>query len=161
MAQPPDQHLSYPSVPIDSVDESSSSTQQPREVLRDRLYIGNLHPTVDELVSRFPQMDFTLTYHQVHPPPSIFKVWKSHEARLSVPQIWFAQRQTSRLRFHRVCKQRRTSLYFLSVMLSAHPGFTILFTYTAACIFNTKVTRGRAVHIPYHNLLALCSLRCV
>ncbi|OJT10836.1 hypothetical protein TRAPUB_12648 [Trametes pubescens] len=44
------EHLSYPApseitVPLAS---SSSSSAQPRTILRDRLYVGNLHPTVDE-----------------------------------------------------------------------------------------------------------------
>ncbi|KAH9849673.1 hypothetical protein C2E23DRAFT_736989 [Lenzites betulinus] len=45
-----DELLSYPApselaVPLPS---SSSSTAQPRTILKDRLYVGNLHPTVDE-----------------------------------------------------------------------------------------------------------------
>ncbi|EIW55846.1 RNA-binding domain-containing protein [Trametes versicolor FP-101664 SS1] len=44
------EHLSYPApsevtVPLAS---SSASSAQPRTILRDRLYVGNLHPTVDE-----------------------------------------------------------------------------------------------------------------
>ncbi|KAF8634059.1 hypothetical protein AX17_004323 [Amanita inopinata Kibby_2008] len=42
------EHLSYPSASSDSPEPSASSTPQPRRVLKDRLYVGNLHPSVDE-----------------------------------------------------------------------------------------------------------------
>ncbi|KAJ7597589.1 RNA-binding domain-containing protein [Mycena floridula] len=41
-----DSHLSYPA--LDPTPEPSTSTPPSRTVLQDRLYIGNLHPTVDE-----------------------------------------------------------------------------------------------------------------
>ena len=41
------EHLSFPS--IEPPEQSSPiNHQQSRQVLKDRLYIGNLHPTVDE-----------------------------------------------------------------------------------------------------------------
>lgn len=49
-----DDHLFYPSVEDkDLVLERSKSPveEQPRQILKDRLYVGNLHPTVDECVS--------------------------------------------------------------------------------------------------------------
>lgn len=47
-------HLSYPSISEDVDDSVGASTgvtqsqQQPRGVLKDRLYVGNLAPNVDE-----------------------------------------------------------------------------------------------------------------
>ncbi|CDO73372.1 hypothetical protein BN946_scf185013.g5 [Trametes cinnabarina] len=61
-ANPLDDLLSYPAPPsevtIPVASSSSSSSAQPRVVLKHRLYVGNLHPTVDEyallqLFSRF------------------------------------------------------------------------------------------------------------
>ncbi|KAJ7927536.1 hypothetical protein B0H13DRAFT_1036786 [Mycena leptocephala] len=45
-----DGHLSYPIFSEETVPEASTSKvqPQPRQTLQDRLYIGNLHPTVDE-----------------------------------------------------------------------------------------------------------------
>ncbi|KAG6816977.1 hypothetical protein H0H87_001292 [Tephrocybe sp. NHM501043] len=44
-----DDHLSYPSTFSESPAESSTARSQlERQLLKDRLYIGNLHPTVDE-----------------------------------------------------------------------------------------------------------------
>jgi len=43
-----DQHLSYPSFVEETGESSTPTVQQPRQVLKDRLYIGNLHPTIDE-----------------------------------------------------------------------------------------------------------------
>ncbi|KAL0958912.1 hypothetical protein HGRIS_014229 [Hohenbuehelia grisea] len=41
--------LSYPTPSFEPIEAPQASTsQQPRQVLRDRLYIGNLHPSVDE-----------------------------------------------------------------------------------------------------------------
>ncbi|KAJ6595749.1 RNA-binding domain-containing protein [Mycena vulgaris] len=43
-------HLSYPTFSVDDAPEPSTSKAppQPRQTLQDRLYIGNLHPSVDE-----------------------------------------------------------------------------------------------------------------
>ncbi|KAJ7485378.1 hypothetical protein FB451DRAFT_1027185 [Mycena latifolia] len=43
-------HLSYPTFSVEQEPEPSTSkvAPQPRQILQDRLYIGNLHPTVDE-----------------------------------------------------------------------------------------------------------------
>ncbi|KDQ23355.1 hypothetical protein PLEOSDRAFT_1072731 [Pleurotus ostreatus PC15] len=44
-----DNHLSYPALqPTSSKLEVKQVPPQPRQVLQDRLYIGNLHPSVDE-----------------------------------------------------------------------------------------------------------------
>ncbi|KAJ7185547.1 hypothetical protein C8R46DRAFT_1158289 [Mycena filopes] len=45
-----DDHLSYPTFSAEPLPEASTSkvAQPPRQTLQDRLYIGNLHPTVDE-----------------------------------------------------------------------------------------------------------------
>ncbi|KAJ6588839.1 hypothetical protein B0H19DRAFT_1101409 [Mycena capillaripes] len=45
-----DDHLSYPTFSDEALPEPSTSKApaQPRQTLQDRLYIGNLHPTVDE-----------------------------------------------------------------------------------------------------------------
>ncbi|TFK47336.1 RNA-binding domain-containing protein [Heliocybe sulcata] len=42
----PESHLSYPAE--QSTSAAPKPTAQPRQVLKDRLYVGNLHPTVDE-----------------------------------------------------------------------------------------------------------------
>ncbi|KAJ7634788.1 hypothetical protein FB45DRAFT_909864 [Roridomyces roridus] len=41
-------HLSYPTFADDAVSGASTSKAPPRQLLQDRLYIGNLHPSVDE-----------------------------------------------------------------------------------------------------------------
>ncbi|EDQ99800.1 uncharacterized protein LACBIDRAFT_315151 [Laccaria bicolor S238N-H82] len=41
-------HLSYPSDIDPEPTSEQQQPQQPRQLLKDRLYIGNLHPTVDE-----------------------------------------------------------------------------------------------------------------
>ncbi|KAJ7754454.1 hypothetical protein B0H16DRAFT_1542398 [Mycena metata] len=45
-----DDHLSYPTFSAEPLPEASTSKDPapPRQTLQDRLYIGNLHPTVDE-----------------------------------------------------------------------------------------------------------------
>jgi len=44
-------HLSYPSIePEPSPSTSLDPPHPPRELLKNRLYVGNLHPTVDEYV---------------------------------------------------------------------------------------------------------------
>jgi hypothetical protein len=49
-----DSHLSFPTpdIPDDAVPSTSSSHRSPM-LLKDRLYVGNLHPTIDELVNSF------------------------------------------------------------------------------------------------------------
>ncbi|KAF9465854.1 hypothetical protein BDZ94DRAFT_270812 [Collybia nuda] len=43
------EHLSFPTTLEEHGPEPpAASRQQPRQLLKDRLYIGNLHPTVDE-----------------------------------------------------------------------------------------------------------------
>jgi hypothetical protein len=49
----PSTHLSYPSPSILPLPTQSPSPSQPRPLLQDRLYVGNLHPTVDEHVTPF------------------------------------------------------------------------------------------------------------
>ncbi|KAK7062580.1 hypothetical protein VNI00_000068 [Paramarasmius palmivorus] len=44
----PDTLISYPSLDDSQSVQASSSSSQPRQVLQDRIYVGNLHPTVDE-----------------------------------------------------------------------------------------------------------------
>ncbi|KAI0719890.1 RNA-binding domain-containing protein [Fomitopsis betulina] len=41
-------HLSYPSPEQPIASTSTSNVERPRPVLKERLYVGNLHPTVDE-----------------------------------------------------------------------------------------------------------------
>jgi len=50
-----DEHLHFPVINTeDPVPEDVRvSEQQPKQLLKDRLYIGNLHPTVDECVFWF------------------------------------------------------------------------------------------------------------
>jgi hypothetical protein len=47
----PNEHLSFPVIPAESDQQPSVLPQHPRQVLKDRLYIGNLHPSVDEYVT--------------------------------------------------------------------------------------------------------------
>ncbi|KIL62791.1 hypothetical protein M378DRAFT_742797 [Amanita muscaria Koide BX008] len=54
----PNEHLTFPSVLDDTPEPAVREPPQLRSVLKDRLYVGNLHPTVDEytllqLFSRF------------------------------------------------------------------------------------------------------------
>ena len=46
----PSTHLSYPSFDTEPESAASTSEPRPRQVLKDRLYVGNFHPTVDEYV---------------------------------------------------------------------------------------------------------------
>lgn len=47
------EHLSYPVLAEPTAPVASSSTvSQTRPLLKDRLYVGNLHPSVDEYVLR-------------------------------------------------------------------------------------------------------------
>ncbi|KAJ3510491.1 hypothetical protein NMY22_g15970 [Coprinellus aureogranulatus] len=47
-AAPVESHLSYPKPSVPLVPERQGPVEQPKRLLTDRLYIGNLHPTVDE-----------------------------------------------------------------------------------------------------------------
>ena len=48
-SEPPSEHLSFPAQTEPAAPVASSSTPaQPRTLLRDRLYVGNLHSSVDE-----------------------------------------------------------------------------------------------------------------
>lgn len=44
-----DDHLHFPAV-TDVSDSHTNIDNQPRQILRDRLYVGSLHPSVDESV---------------------------------------------------------------------------------------------------------------
>lgn len=44
------EHLTFPFAGSDIVESLNHTPPQPRLVLKDRLYVGNLHPTVDECV---------------------------------------------------------------------------------------------------------------
>lgn len=46
-------HLSYPSSSHSVVSISTPPEERPRPVLKERLYVGNLHPSVDECVEAF------------------------------------------------------------------------------------------------------------
>jgi hypothetical protein len=54
LAAPPttalDIHLSYPAPADPTIPERPQQTEQPKKLLKDRLYVGNLHPSVDEYV---------------------------------------------------------------------------------------------------------------
>lgn len=50
----PESLLSYPAASSSTENPPPSVPVQPRQLLKDRLYVGNLHPTVDELVSAQP-----------------------------------------------------------------------------------------------------------
>ena len=43
-------HLSFPSASTPEPAPQPSTSSQPKQLLKDRLYVGNLHPTVDEFV---------------------------------------------------------------------------------------------------------------
>ena len=44
-----DDHLHFPAI-SDLSDSHANTDNQPRQILRDRLYVGSLHPSVDESV---------------------------------------------------------------------------------------------------------------
>jgi RNA recognition motif-containing protein len=44
------EHLTFPSAESDAPEPPTNALPQPRLLLKDRLYVGNLHPTVDEYV---------------------------------------------------------------------------------------------------------------
>lgn len=46
-------HLSYPQPSIPPTSQRQEPVEQPKRLLSDRLYIGNLHPSVDECVLVF------------------------------------------------------------------------------------------------------------
>lgn len=58
-------HLTYPSASTsEEAPPPPPATAQPKVLLKDRLYVGNLHPTVDEYVSRYstPHFHFLTDY---------------------------------------------------------------------------------------------------
>lgn len=80
-------HLSYPSPQPDP--STSTSIPQPppqRELLKNCLYVGNLHPTVDECVplSTADRLIMIPFLPQIHPHPSLLQVWKTRATRLSL-----------------------------------------------------------------------------
>lgn len=44
------EHLTFPSAESDPPEPPTNTLPPPRLLLKDRLYVGNLHPTVDEYV---------------------------------------------------------------------------------------------------------------
>ena len=131
--------LSYPapselSVPL----ASSSSSARPRTILKDRLYVGNLHPTVDECVFSTVREQRPADYdgHKIHPPTTLLEIRQDCQARFSLPQIRPTQRETQRLCLCRVRQQRRTFASLLSQRRALTPGFflhDIVPTHTTAC----------------------------
>jgi hypothetical protein len=102
------EHLSYPSDIDPEPTSGRQQPQQPRQVLKDRLYIGNLHPTVDESVPLpLHPSNLIIPLKKVLTPSSLFKVRQSFQARFPLPQDWAPQRQAPRVCLHRVRKQRR------------------------------------------------------
>ena len=102
-------HLSYPSDIDPEPTSEQQQPQQPRQLLKDRIYIGNLHPTVDESVpppSLFTPSNLIIPLQKVLTPSSLFKVWQSFQARFSLPQDWAPQRQAPRVCIYRVREQR-------------------------------------------------------
>ena len=101
-------HLSYPSVIDPEPTSEQQQPQQPRQLLKDRLYIGNLHPTVDESVPPLPlhPSNLIIPLQKVLTPSSLFKVWQGFQARFSLPQDRAPQRQAPRICIYRVRKQR-------------------------------------------------------
>ena len=101
-------HLSYPSDIDPEPTSEQQQPQQPRQLLKDRLYIGNLHPTVDESVPPLPlhPSNLIIPLQKVLTPSSLFKVWQSFQARFSLPQDRAPQRQAPRVCIYRVRKQR-------------------------------------------------------
>lgn len=88
MDSPAIEHLSYPQTLEESPAESSTHSERP--LLKDRLYVGNLHPSVDEYA---PVLSYVFPSNklQVLSAPSLLQVREGHQARLPVPQVWRAQ----------------------------------------------------------------------
>ena len=120
------EHLSFPSPEPDS----SVPLSQPRQVLKDRLYVGNLHPSVDEYARRPFSLHHTNVLLQVLAPPDLLQVRQSHPSRLSLPQSWHHEGQTARLRIRRVWLQRRASSFLVPSLPQNHeltPGLLSMF----------------------------------
>ncbi|KAF9491058.1 hypothetical protein BDN71DRAFT_104579 [Pleurotus eryngii] len=75
-----DNHLSYPaSQPASPKSELKQVPPQPRQVLQDRLYIGNLHPSVDEYASNISHRCHAVAHrtscaYQIRTSQSLLKV---------------------------------------------------------------------------------------
>ena len=76
------QFISYPAA-TPSPPLSPAVPPPPAQVLKDRLYVGNLHPTVDEYVSdihRAPLFDIQFFINlKIYTPAVVFKAWQSVE----------------------------------------------------------------------------------
>lgn len=77
-------HLSYPSATSD-VKVQAPTTSQPRQLLKDRLYVGNLHPSVDESVVVYQPCVYVLRVcTQIHLITSVLEIRQDIQARLSI-----------------------------------------------------------------------------
>ena len=81
-----DDHLYFPVIADLSDSHTTNTDNQPRQILRDRLYVGSLHPSVDESV---PSCHMNLqaklkTVNQIHSFASVFQVRESDKARFFV-----------------------------------------------------------------------------
>jgi hypothetical protein len=119
------EHLSFPALPAE---QPSVLPQLSRQVLKDRLYIGNLHPSVDEYVSYYVPTISELGYIfvQILSSPSLLQVRQSHQARFFVSQDRSFERETPWLCIYRIRKQPCTSFIALFQYL-AQPGSFVCF----------------------------------
>ena len=99
--------LSYPvSEPEPSTSTSLPRSATPRELLKNRLYVGNLHPTVDEcaLISLSLHLESTRRcligsfLPQIHPHPGLLQIRETLASRLPLSQDRCTARQAPRLR---------------------------------------------------------------
>ena len=91
-------HLSYPSLSAEGDSSRRESSSQPLSspLFKDRIYVGNLHPSVDECASSPPTTPsfffspppfpprivpkfMNAVFVKVHPRTSIFQVWQNHQ----------------------------------------------------------------------------------
>ena len=120
--------LSYPvSEPEPSTSTSFPRSTPPRELLKNRLYVGNLHPTVDECALHSLCFESTKrclmvsSCPQIHPHPSLLQIWEALAARLPLSQDRCAAWQAPRLRLRGVCE--RYGKFSCTVFtLSRRPG---------------------------------------
>lgn len=94
----PNNFLSFPS--SSQIEETEPRPKDPqgkqkKQLLKDRLYVGNLHPTVNECVLHRNPTEVALRKAQVHAAHALRKVRDDHLSRLLVPQDWPVQRQAS------------------------------------------------------------------
>jgi hypothetical protein len=128
--------LSYPvSQPEPSTSTSRPRSPPPRELLKNRLYVGNLHPTVDECVLVSSRQKRSLTgfflLPQIHPHTGLLEIWEALPSRLSLSQDRCSARQAPRLRLCGV-RERRGKWYSFTLSrreereqnetFCAHPG---------------------------------------